>query len=530
MQIKKRKTIIVGAGLGGLIHGILLKKAKPEVEVVIYDSNKKAGGFCTSFQKTFYLGKDKDKVIYNVNIPLITSDFGENEPFDLFLKYIGVDNIKWDYVSKIFQFYPLNDKPFLFTNKNGANQLLKITNNKKEKKKLKKFLADMAKFYRDIFYRSYINPTLLQSIKLLITMPKTIFNILNDKSYLELINSYGIKSSIIKDILCVAEAFMGVSVDKVTGLGEMMMIQTLLENNTERPAGNFNFQSISERLARRFIEIGGILNLNKTVEFVNFFKKKANGVIINGKKIPSDDVVLAVAQDRIASLLDKGKNIKKISGLLRKIRKIPYPNSDYYCYYLIDKKIIDKNPRFKDIAYHIYKLPENLDRCNTQITLIVPNKIYNNKYYILCIIMFEKDQKKIDELINLRKNDYKKYVKEKGGITDIFLKELQEVEPLFKKNPPLKHLITLSPASYIQYGSKYPISGLALTPKNFGINRMSQVLLNNLFITGGASFSPGVWGAMAGGWQGFVAHYKKVFKIKIGNHDVAYKSGLKNLP
>ena len=59
---------------------------------------------------------------------------------------------------------------------------------------------------------------------------------------------------------------------------------------------------------------------------------------------------------------------------------------------------------------------------------------------------------------------------------------------------------------------------------------MSQVLLENLFITGGASFSPGVWGAMAGGWQGFVMNYEKTYGVKIGNHDVTYKPGLKNLP
>ena len=46
MSLTKRKTVIVGAGLGGLVHGIMLKKARPDEEVVIYDSNKKPGGFC----------------------------------------------------------------------------------------------------------------------------------------------------------------------------------------------------------------------------------------------------------------------------------------------------------------------------------------------------------------------------------------------------------------------------------------------------------------------------------------------------
>ena len=50
----------------------------------------------------------------------------------------------------------------------------------------------------------------------------------------------------------------------------------------------------------------------------------------------------------------------------------------------------------------------------------------------------------------------------------------------------------MSPASYINYRSKYPISGLAQTPDNFGLTRMKHVLLKNLFIANGASFSAGL--------------------------------------
>ena len=59
------KIIIIGAGLGGLINGILLKKAKPENEVIIYDSNKIPGGFCTSFQKAADYNNDKIKYTFN---------------------------------------------------------------------------------------------------------------------------------------------------------------------------------------------------------------------------------------------------------------------------------------------------------------------------------------------------------------------------------------------------------------------------------------------------------------------------------
>ncbi len=64
------KIIIIGAGLGGLINGILLKKANPGNEVVIYDSNKIPGGFCTSFQKTSTFNNEKIK--YNEDVIIKT--------------------------------------------------------------------------------------------------------------------------------------------------------------------------------------------------------------------------------------------------------------------------------------------------------------------------------------------------------------------------------------------------------------------------------------------------------------------------
>ena len=523
---KKLKTIIVGAGLGGLIHGILLKKARPDDEVVIYDSNKIPGGFCTAFEKIAKIGDEKIK--YTVNIPLLTSDFGPKEPFDLFLDYMGVKNIKWNIVNNLFQYYPLDEAPFLFT-KDGANELLKRATSK-ERKNIEKFFEELKKFYQDVFHRAYINPTPLQSIELLLKIPKTIFKLLSKKTYLEIINRIGIESKTIKEILSAAEAFMGVDVDKVSAVGEMLMIQSFLENNAEQPADGYNFQDLSDNLAERFKELGGKLILNTKVDSLLFDGNKVAGVKIKEEKFNSNVVVLAVAQDRIEELLKTGNHISKISKLTKKIKKLPYPNTDFYCYYLLDKKVVDENPRFKDIAYHVYKLPEGRDRCNWKLAMSVPDKLYNNKYYILWLVMFEQDQKKIDEWMKLRDTDYKKYNEEKEKMADLFLKELQEVEPVFKKNPPIKHVMTFSPASYLPYGSKYPISGLAQTPDNFAAARMSPYLLDNLFISGGASFSAGLWGAIAGGWQGFVAHYEKVYGIKIGNHDVLYKPGLKNLP
>ncbi|MCK4796457.1 MAG: FAD-dependent oxidoreductase, partial [Spirochaetes bacterium] len=513
----KKKTVIIGAGLGGLVHGILLKKAQPDDEVVIYDANKIPGGFCTAFQKATTHGNDKVK--YTINIPLITSDFGPGEPFDTFLKYIGVKNIEWKIINNFVQYYPLNNKPFLVT-KNVSEEILEIASSEKEKQSIKKFFKKMEVFYNDIFYKAQINPTALQAIKMLFKIPKSVLTLMDSSTYLELINKIGIKTDTIKEILSVAEAFFGIDVDKASGVGELLMIHSFLSNNSQQPAHGYNFQDLSDRLADRFKDLGGKLVLNTKVDSVLFDNKKARGVLIKDEKIEADNVILAVAQDRIKELIESGSKINKISKLLKKIKKLPFSNSDYYCYYLIDKKFVDNNPQFVDIAYHVYKLPEGMDKCNWKLAMWIYNELYNNKYYIMGIVMFEQDQKRVDEWMELREKDYEKYKNEKEKISDMYIKQLQQVEPAFKKHAPAKSVLVFSPASYMPYGSKYPISGLAQTPQNCGMYRMEKILLNNLFISGGASFSAGLWPAIAGGWQSFVASYEKIYGTKIGNHDV----------
>jgi hypothetical protein len=522
------KHIIIGAGLGGMLTGILMKKARPDDEVVIYDGNAIPGGFCTAFEKlTNY---NDEKIKYTINIPLLTSDFAENHPFDLFLKYLGVKNINWKKVDKLFQFYPLNEKPILFTKSNGINELIERAV-PEERENIKKFFAEMKIFYNDIFHKAYVNNTPKQAIELLFKIPKTIITLLTDKPYLKTLNKIGInKSKDVKDVLCAAEAFLGVDVDKVSSVMEKLMLQSFLENDSVQPDKNDNFQTLSNNIANRFIELGGIIHYKTKVDSITFDNKKATGIKIGGQLVAADNVIISTGQDMIYDLIKDGEYIPKVKSLMKKIKKLPFPNSDFYSYYLVDKKFVDENPRFIDIAYHVYKLPEGIDRCNWKLAMSIPNQLYNDKYYIMWIVMVEQDQKEIDRWIDLRNADYKKYTEEKEKMSELFIKQLQTVEPAFKKNPPLKHVLTFSPASYLPYGSKYPICGLAQVPENATAKRMTPHILENLSISSASSFSGGLWGAIGGAWQGFTAIYEKLYGIQIGNHDVVYKPGLKNLP
>ncbi len=521
------KTIIIGAGLGGLTTGILLKKAQPNEEVVIYDGNRHAGGFCNAFQKATTV--DGEKVVYTINIPLITGDFSKGAPFDDFMKYMGVKNIDWKIVENFFMYYPENEKPFAFT-KSGYLDLPKIANTKKEQKSLENFFKKIAKFYNDLFDKAHLPPTAWQAIKMMFTIPGTLFTLLNDKPYLEAIKKLGITTKTIQEILCVPEAFMGVDVDKVSAMGEMCMIQSFLQTNSVQPAPGSTFQDLANNFADRFKELGGKLELNTKVDSVVFDGKLASGVRIGDQVIAADNVIISVAQDRIKPLIMEGTHIGKVKSLVNKIDKLRSPNSDYYCYFLIDKETVEKNPKLTDFAYHIYKLPEGADPTNWKLALWVPNKCYNDKYYILECVMTETSQEKINWWHELRAKDYQAYQAEKDKMVAHYLELIQMVEPIFKEHPPIKNVLSFTPASYIQYGSKYPICGIAQTPENYGAKRMTPKITDNLFICGNSVFAGGLWGAVAGAWQGFVAFYKQRYGVEIGNRDILYKNNLKNLP
>ncbi|MCG8568975.1 MAG: hypothetical protein MJB14_02440 [Spirochaetes bacterium] len=522
----QKKTIIIGAGLGGLITGNLLKKARPQDEVIIYDSNKIPGGFCNGFQKVGKVGEEKVK--YTINIPVVTSDFQANEPFDLFLQYLGIENINWKVVDKPFMYYPTDDEPFLFT-KNGVTDLLARTP-EAERPQAKAFFDHMRKFYNEVFHKANMNPGPIDAIKMLFTLPTTVSTMMANKTYRKHIDDMGIKTPVIREIFSVTEGFMGVEVEKASAVGELLMIQSFLENSLLQPANGHTFQTLSDRLAENFIKLGGQIQYKTMVDSVLFNDKQASGVVINGEEIAADFVVLSVAQDRIEKLVEKGAHIPKIKKFLKKVQKLPYPNSDFYSYYLVEKELFEKRPVYDTILYHIYRKNKGLGGKDWNLFLILPDELYNEKYYCMALLYVEHDQKKIDWWFDLRNTDYQAYEKEKEKYSQLLLNELIESEPLFADQDKIHPVLTMSPASYLDYGSKYPISGLAQTPANFGMTRMKQVLLDNLFISGGASFSAGVWGAMAGGWIGFTQAYQKMTGIKIGNNDVLYKPDLKNLP
>lgn len=378
----KNKTIIIGAGLGGLTTGIMLKKARPDDEVIIYDANKHPGGFCNAFEKAATYNNEKIK--YTINIPLITGDFSKGAPFDKLLDYMGVKNLNWKIVDNFFQFYPVKGEPFSVT-KHADKDFFKLVSSKEEAKNLQKYFLKLKRVYNDLFHKANLPPTFFQAIKMLFTMPKTIIDLLFDEPYLKAIERIGIKAPLIKDILSSAEAFLGCDVDKVSAMVEMCMLQSFLQENSVQPAAGNTFQDLADNFAERFKELGGKLILNTRVSSIKFDKRKAAGVTVDDETIDSDNVIISVSQDLIKPLILPGKHLKKVKKLINMIDNLSSPNSDYYCYYLIDKKIVDENKNFSifRITFINFRAPgikpTGKSSCGCRINFIMKNTMFLNR-------------------------------------------------------------------------------------------------------------------------------------------------------
>lgn len=524
---KTEKNIIIGAGPGGLIHGLLLKKARPDDEVIIYEAIDKPGGFCTTFEKA--VTYKKEKLFYKINIPLITSQFSEGESFDQLLDYLGVENIRWKHVKKIFKYYPLDSDPFIFST-TGPNDVINLCCDIKEKNALTKHFKTQKKLINDLLFNFTMHPNFWQKLKILFTMPGSALMAASDKTYKTYLDQLGIKTPLVREIIDLAEAFMGTDVDKVSAVAEMGMIESFLSSKAVQPCNGDDFITLPENMERRFLQLGGKVIYKTKINEIVFSGNKAIGIKTGSETILADNIILAVEQDAIPPLLQKGKHIKKIEKLLQKANALSLPNSDYYAYYLIDKKAIEERPDLKEIGYHIYKLPDGLIKDNWRLPIWVPDQLINDKYYYLGMVLIEHDQEKIDWWIDLRNTNYAQYKQEKEKLAAEYEKALIQVEPLFQKYPLLKPLLVFSPASYLPYGSKYPISGYAQTPQNIGVNRMHPILLENLTISGSASFSGGVFGAIVGAWVAFYMSFRKKYDIQIGNKKAMFSTDIKNLP
>jgi phytoene dehydrogenase-like protein len=528
MSGTRPRTIIVGAGPGGLVFGLWLKKACPEHDVVLYDRNAKPGGYCTSFTRTVQVG---DRAV-QVPIDFIryVCGFGPGEEMDLMLAHLGVSNLRFEPHPRLFQ-YIVPGRPVLQCEQLTADALRALAADAREARALTRLLDAQRRLFFDLTRRFAMDPSALQVLKALICMPRTLAALSSRATYAEKLASYGLRSRALLEMLGLLEDFLGTSVEQVSALAYMMVLQAFMESSVRRPVAGDGLAMLAHRMADRFRQLGGRLVTGTIVDRVVFDRGRAVGVECAGTVHRADTVVLAVQQDGLARLLADGEPLAPVRRVLRKLRRLGPSYSAMYVHDLYRRRDLASRPDLLDHAVTLYRLPAGQHPHNRRLEVWFGDPLtWEDEYCCMGIHATVQDHDLIADLVHQRRTDPAAYRRRKQTMAEDLRTALRAVEPHLADIRPAATVVTLTPASFEHYGTPYAIAGLAQTPDNAGMYRLRPQLLPSLYLAGSSVFLPGIYGACTGGWLAFQSLSRRRLGTRIGRGTMLFDPGLENLP
>jgi phytoene dehydrogenase-like protein len=342
---------------------------------------------------------------------------------------------------------------------------------------------------------------------ILLHCPKIIAN--SNKTYKQLLEKFKFSNSEVYEILDIFSSFSGLSGGRCASLlTACAMITTL--NGSFRPRQGFIQFPLT--LRKTFVENGGKIMLNTTVEKIMTENGEAIGVqLADGRKIYSDLVVsTSDTRHTFSKILGYDELQKTNSKYAMKARKVVMSPSAIAIHLGLDDQIDLKKlgfdcgynvlttghqsfeQKFDDWENGIYRTSDNCFHfgviSSSTLTAGKPNLV------IHVVPVFA------GKWIELRKTNYEKYMEEKQKIADFYIQKVEEyMIPGFSQH--IKIIDVSTPATYARYigsptGSNYDMMPV---PGNFGKNRLkTRTPVKNLFHP---KFSHGIWPSMQAGLQ-----------------------------
>ncbi len=324
--MKKKKAIVIGAGVGGLVCAN--KLAIKGMDVTLLEQHNKVGGLSQAWEKKPKLSNG-EKVDVTFELTHAVSDFLEGGKLHRLYEELGAD---WDRIGK---FIPAPRFGVLRTDGGGESELFSgIEENKEyllkefpgESNGVKKFFDTLDRIHNEYYsgtgWKKWLEGIVEPRIrrhgyfkKPLYLLTKPTFVKLRNHTYRDILDDC-FKGEGIKTHLSMLRNYVGISPDKASGLLMSLVLLSFFKSGGPiSPAVN-SYQAMHDELARALVEKnGGNVELSSKVTGINIENNEVKGVEVmrRGRKenysLDADYVV--VAGDAKRTLLPLREHLPK---------------------------------------------------------------------------------------------------------------------------------------------------------------------------------------------------------------------------
>lgn len=497
--MKKKKVIIIGAGLAGMSAGCYLQMNGFDTE--IFEMGSKSGGLCTSWQRQDYL------IDGCIHFMAGTSPYEATYPF--WNNLIDMKSIDFVYFDSHSVVEDKNKERIYFYSDVEKLEKELLSKAPEDKKYIMQFVGLIKKFIKVQLpvEKPYEAMLLKDKLKAAYQMIPYLYSI---KKYLKVTN-YEFAAKFKNPLL--RYALETAFVNHMPLFYSIMPLVWRHKKDTGYPRGGAIH--ISNLLQEKYEKLGGIIYFNSKVDKILIDDNATKGITLSNGKMYKSEMVVSASDGRttIYDFLDgkyKDKNIveRYESGLFEPIDKTLYiaigVNKDFSreprkLYFSLSKPIVIDSLTIMDHleVTHYCDDPASAPKGKSLLTLMPEAKDWEYWY-------------------NLRKSDKEKYDKEKKRVADEVIEALDIQFGNIKEN--LEMLDVSTPATYIRYTNNWTGGQISwkATRKTFGKPTTWQIKgLSDFYMTG-------QWAGTSGGLNNVVMMGNHLAQIICKNEGIQF--------
>ncbi len=441
---EKYDVIIIGAGVAGLTCGCYL--AKNGLSVLIIEYHSIPGGFCTSFKRGEFV-------------------------FDIGVHYFG--NVsKNGVIGRILRDLNLESELEL-VRVNPTDVIImpectiKFFNNLKET--ISSFQDSFPNEHESI--SNFLNFLSTDNFLLL-------YKTFRRKTFREILDIY-FKDEKLKSVFSVMLGNIGLPSNKVTALTASVMYRDYIFKGGNYPKGGM--QKFPDLLAKRFVEYGGDLLLNKSVTKIQLKHDLAEGIIIDDNNFVASDYIVSngSARQTFCNLIGEDKLPIELKNKLKIM--IPSPSA-FIVYFSLNGSL--KNGNYYSNTWYCpdYNIDKVYEDCfrgkfNPNFLFVALPSLHDES---VCPPNFE-----VGHLITLAPCLSEEYwSKNQDNITQLMIRNAEKIIPGFSRM--LHKYYPATPTTIINYtkADRGSIYGWASLLNQTGDAMTSTTFIPNLFLAG----------------------------------------------